>query len=117
VLRRFGNEMKNLDKKFTANLQELSTIEGLTDVEIGTGMKILKQMYADLDGLQGPVFGQYSPGSTIPHFTATERRFVQVFYLPEHWVCGTNVFSEQLTRCIDLTVFLKTSFRTQQSFS
>lgn len=59
--------MKNLDNKFTANLQELSTIEGLTDVEIGTGMKILKQMYADLDGLQSPVFGQYSPGSTIPH--------------------------------------------------
>jgi hypothetical protein len=96
ILRRFGNHNYQFEeiKSYAINA-EFSDVEGLTDIEIGRGMDILRQMYQHVDGLQSPVYGQYTPGSTLPHFAAAERRFVQVFHLPEHWVCGTNVFSTE----------------------
>lgn len=66
------------------------------DMDIERHLTILRNHFPSIHGLQSTLLGQYIPGSSIPHFKhiAVNEKFVQVLHNYDHWVCVTNVFSE-----------------------
>jgi hypothetical protein len=66
----------------------------LDDNDVDTALEILRRTSTDIDGLEHPGLGQYCKGLSSPRFVGAVGRFVQVFHLPQHWVCATNAFSE-----------------------
>lgn len=66
---------------------------GLYYNEMELAIKILNGMYPHAPRLQATSLGIYCPNETMPTFKSKHGNFVQIFYLPDHWVVGTNMFS------------------------
>lgn len=65
----------------------------LDDSQINLAMTILKNMHPEIKGLQSTCLGIYNERRTMPRFQSTPGKFVQIMYLPGHWIVATNVFS------------------------
>jgi hypothetical protein len=85
-------------KKLRTEEQAPVTIPVELDVQIdchyiNEGLRILRNMYPHIDGLEDPGFGCFSQHQSLPRFRGVQSKFVQIFHQPDHWVCATNVFS------------------------
>jgi hypothetical protein len=72
----------------------LCGLDELADDDINRAMALLKQTFPATPGLQATSLGVCSPQKALPSFQAVDEKFVQIFYLPDHWVVGTNIFSQ-----------------------
>jgi hypothetical protein len=71
----------------------------LTSDDMDAAFNVLRKKLSDsLFGLQSTVLGQCAVGWSVPKFRAIEKdkKFVQILHLPNHWICVTNAFSEEL---------------------
>jgi hypothetical protein len=57
-------------------------------------LDILRRSYPQVSGLQSSVLGRYGAGASRPTFQPQHDKFVQIFWLNDHWVCGTNIFAK-----------------------
>ena len=66
------------------------------DIDIEQHLTILRNHFPSVKGLQSTLLGQYIPGSSVPKFDyiAVDEKFVQVLHNYDHWVCVTNMFSD-----------------------
>jgi hypothetical protein len=70
--------------------QDLDT-DNIDDV-----MRLLRRCYPEMGGLQLSVLGQNVRNGSVPKFQPEYEPFVQLMNVGDHWICATNVFSEDL---------------------
>jgi hypothetical protein len=79
--------------QFTPGICSSKNFAGLHDNEINVAVNIITSMFPDAPPLQATSLGIYCPNETMPMFKPAPGKFVQIFYLPDHWVVVTNMFS------------------------
>ena len=58
-------------------------------------LSIMREKFPNIEGLQSTCVGQYVQGTSIPKFRAVlQEKFVQILHNYDHWICITNVFSD-----------------------
>lgn len=99
VANRILERVKQVTNKVLPKKPENDHVVEYDDNDIEQHLRLLRTAFPNVGGLQPTCLGQSSIGNSVPKFQAIDNGtpFVQIFHNSDHWVCATNIFSDEPT--------------------
>lgn len=68
----------------------------MTSDDIDQAFDVMKHQFPGVEGLQSTILGPCILGKGVPkyHPISENGKFVQILHVPNHWICATNMFSD-----------------------